>query len=33
MTSTNALARLRLPKNVISKSSVSEQTFTIYTLG
>lgn len=32
-TSTNALARLRFLKNVISKSSVSEQTFTIYTLG
>lgn len=32
-TSANALARLRLLKNVISTSSVSEQTFTIYTLG
>ncbi|MGZ8486535.1 MAG: hypothetical protein ACXW6R_22335 [Candidatus Binatia bacterium] len=32
-TSATALARLRLLKNVISKSSVSEQTFTIYTLG
>ncbi|HET9916559.1 MAG TPA: hypothetical protein VFQ89_05580 [Candidatus Binatia bacterium] len=31
-TSANALARLRLLKNVISKSRVSEQTFTIYTL-
>jgi len=32
-TSAAALARRRLLKNVISTSSVSEQTFTIYTLG